>query len=375
MTKIKSLGLAAAILVAIVLLVGGVKAMQFAAMGNAEGFFAQPPETVSAFSATVQEWPSEYSAIGTVEADEGVTVAAEVPGKVQRLHFKGGENVAMGKVLLEQDASNERAQLSAAKARYNLAVSTYERLQLLRQKNTVSQSELDNALQQMLSAQGDVENVQATLAKKVVRAPFAGRLGLRLVDQGQDLQPGSPIVSLQATKRVRVNLPVPQHWLSKFSSGLAVTVNAGDGSNRQLSGVIAAIGVEIDPATRSALVQSSIDNSAGILIPGMAVATKVTLDKPEQVLVVPSTAIIYAPFGDTVFVVEVSDDAKAATTVRQQFVRLGRAKGDFVEIKDGISEGQQVISAGAFKLMNGQAIVLSDSASLDFQQSPTPADR
>jgi membrane fusion protein, multidrug efflux system len=353
--------------------IAGIKFSQFAAMGSAEGFFAQPPESVSVFTVAEQQWPNEFTAIGTVEADEGITIAAEVQGKVKRILFKSGATVAAGTLLLEQEASNEQAQLGAAQARYNLAASTFERLKALRRNNTASQSELDTAEQQWLSAQGELENLQATLAKKVVRAPFAGRLGLRLVDAGQDLQVGTPIVSLQATERVRVNMPVPQFWLSKFSNGLPVEVLAGDGSARVFNGVITAIGVEIDPVTRNATVQLSTENSGGALIPGMAVTTKVTLSEPETVLAVPSASVIYAPYGDTVFVIETNEQNQPVA--RQQFVKLGKARGDYVAIDSGLAVGQQVVSAGAFKLMNGAVVSISDMAMPALSLTPEPADR
>ncbi|UTA47673.1 efflux RND transporter periplasmic adaptor subunit [Simiduia sp. 21SJ11W-1] len=373
MTHVKSIGLALAGLIFVVLSLAGIKFSQFSAMGNAGELFAMPPETVSAYEVGPKAWPNEFAAMGTVEAGEGITLAAEVPGRVARIMFESGEEVAAGKLLLAQDTSNERAQLNAAQARYNLALSTFERLIKLRANHTASQSELEAAEQQMLSSKGELENLQATLAKKQVRAPFAGRLGLRLVDLGQDLQVGTPIVSLQATQRVRVNFPVPQFWLSKFSSGLPVRVIAGDGSEREFNGVITAIGVEIDETTRNAMVQSSIDNRDGALIPGMAVTTRVSLSEPREVLAVPATAIVYAPYGDTVFVIEQNDQGQ--TVARQQFVKLGAARGDFVAIESGLEAGARIVSAGAFKLMNGALITVSDAPTPPLSETPTPANR
>lgn len=372
MSKVKSIGIATATLFSIFLIIVAIKASQFVAMAEAGEAFVPPPESVNTFAAETQEWPLIYSAVGTVEADEGIMIAAEVPGKVQRIAFTSGEYVKAGEVLLEQESSNERAQLAAATARLKLAQANHERLVQLRQKNTVSQSELDAAVQQMESAQGDVDDLKATLAKKVVRAPFAGRLGIRQVDLGQDLQTGVAIVSLQATNRVRVNFPVPQHWLVRVTKGLEVEVRAGDGSDATIKGVVTAIGAEINPVTRNATVQSSLDNADNKLIPGMAVETRVALGSPQPVLAVPSTSVIYAPFGDTVFVVE--KDEQGNLKARQQFVRLGKARGDFVEIADGLKEGDVIVSTGAFKLFNGQSVVVSDIAAPEFKLEPTPAD-
>lgn len=372
MSKFKSIGIATLGLIGILVLVGGVKASQIYAMIESGKSFVPPPESISTFAAEMQSWPNVYTAVGTVEADEGITIAAEVAGKVQRIAFKSGAQVKAGEILLEQESGNERAQLSAAEARLRLTLSSHERLLQLRQKNTVSQSELDTAVQQMESAQGDVDNLKATLEKKVVRAPFSGRLGIRQADLGQDLQVGAAIVSLQATNRVRVNFPVPQHWLVKMGSGLDVEVHVGDGSENTVNGVITAIGAEINPTTRNAMVQSSLENENSQLIPGMAVETRVTLTDPQSVLVVPTTAVIYAPFGDTVFVIE--EDEGGNLKARQQFVRLGKARGDFVEISDGLKEGEIVASAGAFKLFNGQSVVVSDIAAPEYKLEPKPTD-
>src|SRR5690606_2851144 len=288
----------------ILLLVGGIKAAQVMAMIESGESFVPPSESISTFTVENQSWPNVFSALGTVEADEGIVIGAEVSGRVQRIAFNSGEQVEVGTVLIELESGNEQAQLRAATARLKLAQSNYERLEQLREKNSISESELDTALQQRESAQADVEDLKTTLAKKVVRAPFSGRLGIRQVDLGKDLMVGAPIVSLQATDRVRVNFSVPQQWLVKMSKGQQVEVRIGDDSDHTVNGVVTAIGAEINTATRNAVVQSSLDNAGQLLIPGMAVETRVTLTDPLNVMAVPGTAILHAPFGDTVFVIE-----------------------------------------------------------------------
>ncbi len=373
MNNAKSIGIAVASLVGIFLIVAGVKTGQIMAMVSAGESAPPVTETVSTFTAEMQSWPNSYTAMGTVEASEGIVIAAEVAGKVKEIRFKSGEQVKKGTVLLVQESGNEQAQLSAAEARLRLAKSNYDRLVELRKRNTVSQSELDAALQQMESAQGDVNDLKTTLEKKIVRAPFDGRLGIRKVDLGQDLQVGGELVSLQATNTVRVNFPVPQFWLVQMTRGLPVDVNVGDGSDKTISGEITAIGAEISPVTRNAIVQSYLQNENNLLIPGMAVETKVTLSNPQEVLAVPSTAVIYAPFGDTVFVIE-PGEAAGSFKARQQFVRLGKARGDFVEIVDGLKPGEVVASAGAFKLLNGQAVTVGSLPTPEYKLAPTPED-
>lgn len=372
MSKLKSIGSAALILVVIIAILAGVKGTQIAAMIKAGKQMVPPPESVSSYTAEEQAWPNIYTAIGTVEADEGINISAEVAGKVQKILFKSGEHVKAGTVLLIQESGNETAQLNASEARLRLAEANYNRMVQLRKKNTVSQNELDTAQQQKESAQGEVDNLKTTLEKKVVKAPFDGRLGIRKADLGQDLQVGAAIVSLQATNRVRVNFPVPQFWLVQMTKGLPVSVQMGDGSNRFVKGEVTAIGAEINTTTRNATVQSSLDNSNNQLIPGMAVQVQVTLSNPHKVLAVPSTAIIFAPFGDTLFVL---DKTKEGTLVaRQQFVRLGKSQGDFIEILDGIKAGDNVVSAGAFKLFNGQSVVISKNPTPENKTDPKPSD-
>lgn len=360
-------------LLVVFLILAGVKISGFMAMGAASAATPAQTETVSTFNAELQHWPNTFKAIGTVEASEGITITAEVAGKVKHIAFKSGDLVKKGTVLIEQESTNEQAQLSAAEARLRLAKANLERLTQLRKKNTVSQSDLDAGIQQMQSAQGDVDDLKATLEKKIVRAPFDGRLGIRLANLGEDLRVGGEVVSLQATNTVRVNFPVPQFWLVQMSRGLPVAVNAGNGSDVVLKGEITAIGAEVNSASRNATVQTYLNNDKGLLLPGMAVEVEVTLSEPQEVLAVPSTAVIFAPFGDTVFVIEAGED-KTGLHARQQFVRLGRTRGDFVEVVDGLKVGEKVASAGAFKLLNGQAVTVSSLPTPEFKQEPNPSD-
>lgn len=369
----KSILIGAGILLVIVAIIAGVKGGQIGFMVKQGKGFTPPPETITSTTAEMQAWPNLFKAIGTVEAAEGITISAEVAGKVKRIAFKSGEFVRAGEVIIEQETGNEEAQLAAFNARLQLAKANFERLSQLKQKNTVSQSELDLARQQKESAQGDVDNLKTTLQKKILRAPFDGRLGIRQVDLGQDLQVGAPIVSLQASNRVRVNFPVPQAWLVQLKKGMSVSLDLGKGPDQLLKTTISAIGAEINSVTRNATVQASLDNSDNQLIPGMAVKVEVSLSDPRQVLAIPATAIIYAPYGDTVYVIEAGEQANSLKA-RQQFIRTGEQRGDFVEVLDGIKAGQKIAAAGAFKLFNGQAVVESPNPAPDYKLTPKPAD-
>lgn len=373
MTRTKSILLALAGLIVILATLAGLKAAQINVLMNSGAAFAPPPAAVSTIVVAPQQWPNLFRATATVEADEGIVVAAEIQGKVQRIAFKSGQRVKAGEVLLEQETSNERAQLNAAQARLKLSQASYQRAQQLLQQKLVSQSDVDNARQQLDSAQGEVDNLHATLQKKVVKAPFDGRLGIRQVDLGQDLLVGTPIVSLQATHRVRINIPVPQDWLLKMAKGSPVHVYLGDAQDTVLHTEVMAISADINVKTRSAVVQASLSNADQLLVPGMAVTTEIELSQPSTPLVVPNTAIIYASYGDTVFIVD-TDASTGKRTARQQFVQLGQSRGDFVEVIKGLNAGDEVVSAGAFKLFTGMTVVVNNNVEQPYSVQPTPAD-
>lgn len=372
MNKVKAFFIALVLLVVIFAILAGVKGSQIAMMIASGEDFVPPAESVSVSAVERQSWSNSYSAIGTVLADEGVMISAEVSGKVKRIAFKNGAFVEAGTVLLEQESGNEQAQLRAALSRLTLAKQNYKRLMDLRRDNIATQSELDSSKQQLDSAQAEVDNLTLTLEKKVLRAPFSGRLGIRVVDVGADLQPGTEVVSLQASNRVKVNFPVPQHSLKDIRIGLPVSVSL-DQHDVVVQGDVTAIAPELNSISRNAIVQSVLDNSDKALVPGMAVSVTVTLAEPSDVLVVPATALIYAPFGDTVFVVEPAEQGDGLIA-RQQFVRIGASRGDFVEILDGIKAGDEVVTSGAFKLFNGQAVKKTESPAPKYQINPTPAD-
>lgn len=361
------------IILLVVALLAGVKIFQIKSMISA--FAATPEEagTVSTFQVAYQSWPNIYRGVGTVEAQEGITLAAEVPGRVKRIAFKSGDWVEAGAILIEQDRGNETALLQAAEARLQLAASNYQRIVELRKSNTVSQSQLEEALQQRDSARGDVANLKATLDKKIVRAPFSGKLGLRQADLGQDLQVGSPIVTLQATNSVRVNVTVPQDWLINMKTGQDVKISLPNDKTKVLESKLTAIAAELNPVSRNATVQTYVDNAKGWLIPGMAVTTEVILSEPQNILSIPATSVIYATFGDTVFVLE-KKEGEDFYRARQQFVRLGKSRGDFVEVLDGLKEGELVVSTGAFKLRSNMRVNIGELPEVEFSLTPDPVD-
>lgn len=359
------------LLLVIIVVIGGIKARQIGFMMESGAASSQPPETVSISAVEMQTWPNLLSAVGSLEAWQGLIVTAEVDGRVAAIHFGSGQQVKAGDLLIEQESGNENAQLRSSVARLKLAQSNLQRLISLRDKQSVSQSALDEAAQLVDSTQGEVDDLTITLAKKRIVAPFAGRLGIRKVYLGQDLLEGTELVTLQSIDQLRVNFRVPQQWVNKVKAGYPLLVGTQQGD--RVSGEIIATAAEINTQSRNLHVQGKINNSQHSLLPGMSVGVEVTLPDVQQVLVIPNTAVLYAPYGDTVFVVEKGQGDKP-DTVRQQFVKLGNTKGDFVAVTQGLEVGQQMVSAGAFKLFNGMSVVQSEHPEPIRSLDPQPTD-
>jgi len=359
------------LLLLIVLVIGGIKGMQIGYMMDSDANFAQPPETVSVSTVESQSWQNNLSAVGSLEAWQGLTVTAEVDGRVGKINFESGQAVKAGDILIEQESGNVEAQLRSSIARLDLAKNNLRRLLALREKQSVSQSALDEAAQLLDSAKAEVDDLTISLAKKRIIAPFDGRLGIRKVYLGQDLLEGTELVTLQSIDQLRVNFRVPQQWVNKVKPGYPVLVGTQQGDRVQ--GEIIATAAEINAQSRNLHVQAKIDNAQHNLLPGMSVGLQVTLPEVQQVKVIPITAVLYAPYGDTVFVVEKGKKGEP-DTVRQQFVKLGLTRGDFVAVEDGLEAGQQVVSAGAFKLFNGMAVVQSGNPEPKRSLDPQPTD-
>ena len=384
----KRIALAVLALLVVVGVLGGMKALQIRdliAAGEGQG---APPTAITSAVATPDEWEQTLEGIGTLEAAQGVTITADLPGRVTALYFDGGEQVEKGEVLLEQDTSSEVAQLRAAESALSLARSTLDRTTRLKRSNSVSQADLDAASSQAESAAAQVENIRTSISKKRIVAPFSGRLGLRQIDIGQDLAQGVPIVSLQAVDPMRVNVSLPQQALSRLAEGQTIRVTTDAVPGQVFGGRISAIDTEIDPSTRTVRVQAELENppkegdrdSEPSLLPGMYASVEVVMPRKKEVLRVPLTAISFATFGDSVFIVEESDGAdverggaaEGELAVRQQFVQLGERRGDFVDVLKGLEAGQRIAGDGVFKLRNGAGVVISEEGAPEPSLDPSP---
>jgi len=371
----KRILIAVLFLVVLVGVIGGVKALQIRRMIGQKGAFSPPPETVTASVVHTETWEARLKAVGSLEAVQGVTVAAEEAGKVVRIAFQPGAAVKAGELLVQQDISSEQAQLRAAEAAVELAKINFERRAKLLATRTISPSEFDNADAQLKQSAAQADQIRAVIGKKSIRAPFAGRLGLRLVNLGQVLREGDPIVSIQTLDPVFVTFHLPQQQLELIRTGLPVQVSGDAFPGQIFSGRITAINSQVDAATRNIRMQATLANPRETLRPGMFVKVAVVLPAAQAALVMPATAVLYAPYGDSVFVVEEKKDTAggaAVKAVRQQFVRLGEKRGDFVAVLSGVREGEAVVNSGVFKLRNGQSVVVANTLMPELEQSPKP---
>ena len=365
-------------LIVLIAVLGGIKGLQFFRMTAAGKQFVPPPETITSFEVQTKAWETLLTSVGTLEAVQGVMVTAELKGKVENIAFEPGAKVRAGDLLVQQDISSETAQLRASEAAVKLAKITLERTRKLLTEKTVSQSQYDNADAQYKQAAAQADNIRAAIAKKTIRAPFAGRLGIRLINLGQALNEGDAIVSLQSFDPIFANFSLPQQQLAKVRPGFFVRMTTDALPGRTIEGKITAINPAVDAATRNIEIQATAANPGEQLRPGMFVSVNVVLPTQEKVLPIPATAVLYAPYGDSVFVVEEKKNEKKSQQpskiVRQQFIRLGEKRGDFIAVASGLKEGETIVSTGVFKLRNGQSVVVNNSLAPEFKLMPKPKD-
>lgn len=354
----------------------GIKFAQFGSMGDAAAKQVTPPEPVNAATVREEQWQPQVASVGTVTAMQGTVIRTEAEGVVREISFEPGSAVQAGDVLVQLDADVEQAQLRVAEAAAELARSSLKRAEGLIDKKSISQADFDEAAISLKQANAQVDNLQAVIAKKTVRAPFAGRLGIRQISVGQFLGKGTPVVSLQSLDPIYVDFSVPQQRLGDLAEGLQVNVTSDAYPGEPFEGEITAINPDIDIATRNVRVQATMSNPDGRLRPGMYVEIALMLDRFERVLVIPATAVLHAPYGDSLFVIQEGEAAGAdggtPLVVQQKFVRLGARRGDFVVVTEGLAAGEQIVSTGAFKLRPGMSVVIDNSLAPEFQLAPKP---
>ena len=372
----KNIIIAIIILLMVVGIIAGIKALQIGEMMS-----MKPPvmiETVTAAVVEPQRWESVLTSVGSLTAVQGVMVSAEVAGKVVKIAFEPGSMVQEGDLLVQQDVVAETAQLRSAEANHELAKVNFARAKRLLKEQTYSRSEYDNADAQLKQTAAQFDNLKAAIAKRTIQAPFTGALGIRLVNLGEMLSVGDEIVSLQSLDPVFANFSLPQQHFSKIENGLLVRIQTDALPGTVLEGTITAINPQVEAATRNIMVQATLQNDDLLLRPGMFITITVLLPEQQDVLAIPATAVLNAPYSDSVFIVEDAPEdspSKGGQIARQQFVRIGRRLGDFAAVESGLNEGDMVVTTGAFKLRNGQAVTIDNTLVPEFHVAPTPKDR
>lgn len=362
-------------ILAFVGVIGAVKYRQISKGIAQQKAFQMPPESVTTVVAKSEEWPSTISAIGSVTAVQGVVVSADLPGVVEKIYFDSGKMVRAGEILVQLDVRQEQAQLASAEAGLKLSQVNLDRMQSLNQQGIAAKADWDKLDAETKQAEAKIAEIKATIARKTIRAPFSGLLGIRQVNLGQYLAAGAPIVPLQSLDPIYVNFNVPQQQVGQLKPGDEVRVTSeGNGS---FKGKITAINSVIDEATRNVQIQATLSNPQGRLRPGMFVNTSTGVGIASKVIPLPASSINYAPYGDSVYVVEDMKDQKTGKTykgVRQQFVKLGPGKGDQVAILSGIKPGEEIVTSGVFKLRPNAAVQVNNKTVPSNNPAPKPED-
>jgi membrane fusion protein (multidrug efflux system) len=365
-----------AVLIAIVGGLGFVKYRQVQAAMAQGASFQPPPTAVTTVVAKQETWPSTLTVIGTAAAIQGVTVSADLPGTVDKIHFESGQWVKQGDVLVELDTRQERAQLANMEAQRDLAKINYGRTQELVKEGVIARSEYDNVTSQQKVTEAQVGDTKAAIARKTIRAPFSGVLGIRQVNLGQYLAAGQAIVSLQSLNPIYVNFGIPQQQTGQVGVGRTLRVTSDDLKGAQFSGRINALDSVVNEQTRNIQVQATLSNPGGKLRPGMFVTVEFPLGKPRQIMPLPASAINYAPYGDSVYIVTEMTDPKGHTYkgVRQQVVKIEGSRGDQVAITSGLNPGDEVVSSGVFRLRNAAPVQVNNKVQPENSPAPKPED-
>lgn len=365
-------------LVGVALFIGviaAVKTRQVKTAAAQNSSYKPPPEAVTTIVVRQEKWPEALTGIGTIAAVRGVTVSADLAGIVDRIAFESGKAVRQGDVLVELDTRQERAQLAAAEAQRDLTRANLERMRGLSAEGIAARADLDQAEAAQKQAEARVGEIRATIERKTIRAPFSGILGIRQLNLGQHLTEGAPVVPLQSLDPIYVNLSVPQQQVGNLRTGESVWVTA-EGAGISAVGRVTAVDSVIDAATRNVQVQATLSNPEGKLRPGMFAHASLSIGPSNDVVALPASAISYAPYGDSVFIVEDLKDPKGQSYrgVRQQFVKLGGGRGDQVAVVTGVKPGQEVVTSGVFKLRNGAAVQIDNRVQPGNNPAPRPED-
>ncbi|MAY38247.1 MAG: efflux RND transporter periplasmic adaptor subunit [Spongiibacter sp.] len=333
-----------------------------------------PAVSVSSSEVEAQQWASTLNAVGSLVAVRGADLTAEMDGTVTSIDFESGQTVSEGDQLLSLESVAERSELARLKAQAKLAEIEVERRAALFKRGTISKSEYDTAIAETEVAKAAADAQQGRVNLKTLRAPFAGELGIRRVSVGQYLRAGDAIVTLQALDPIELDFSLPEKQLGKVQPGDTVTIVVDALGNRQFTGEVIAVEPKIDPATRNFDLRARLSNPEKLLKPGLYAKVSVDLNVPRDVLVLPRTAIQYTSYGDSVYAIRPQEEGnkEGDLEVIQRFVTLGEARGDYIEIIDGLEAGDEVASSGLLKLRSGQPVMIENALKPQAKLAPTP---
>ncbi len=364
-------------LLGIFLVLAGIKALQIFTLVSSGKKMTPPPMTVTSAKVEQADWEPVLTAVGSVSPVQGATIGAELAGTVREVSFQNGAVVKKGDVLLKLDASAEQAQLRSAEAEIALAKSDLDRARDLSARTVISRAEYAAAQSKFMQKQAAVDNMRSMIDKKEIHAPFDGVAGIRTVNTGQMVKVGDPLVSLQTLDHVFVDFSMPQQQIGELTAGLPVKVTTDAVPGREFEGKLTAVNSAVDPVNRNVTLQATLDNADHALRAGMFARVKVFLPQKNPILYIPATAVAYAPYGNSVYIIEKQHDDKTKQdnlTIRQQFVRTGETRGDFVAVTEGLKQGDQVVSTGVFKLRNGLNVVVDNTLAPKPEMAPRPTD-
>jgi membrane fusion protein, multidrug efflux system len=370
------------VILGLVALVGGLVAIKGAqigmliGMGKAMQKAGPPPEVVATATAQKQTWENTLTAIASVVTAKGVALSNDAPGIVARIHFESGDMVKQGDILVELDTGVERAQLASLHAKRDLADISQKRSQKLATSGAVAQAQVDTDESSFKSLTADANALSAQISRKVIRAPFSGKLGIRQVNLGQYLAPGTVVTTVEAEKSIFIDFSLPQQDLQKLNAGMKVRAFQSESSTPIAEGAINAIDPAVDPLTRTIKVRASLPATVE-LRPGMYLRVEVVLPEMSEVVAVPQTAVVHASYGDSVFVTQQKPgpDGKPRKVAQQAFVKVGTTRGDFVSVVAGLKADEEVVTAGAFKLRNGIPLKVNNGAGTQPSLEPHPENR
>jgi membrane fusion protein (multidrug efflux system) len=371
----RGLGIAMGLLIAILIFVLGIKALQIGKMMSSPKMM--PVVTVTSAPVKEEDWPPKLSAVGSVSAVQGAVISTELGGTIGEIRFENGAEAKKGDVLVRLDVSQEEALLRSAQAEAELARADLERARDLAAKKVVSNAELDAAESKVRRLNAVVDQMRSNIAKKTIVAPFDGQLGIRQVNVGQMISAGQQVIALTSLDPVYVDFALPEQHLSKLTKDLEVRVHVDALPGREFKGKLTAINSNVDPITRNVPLQATLQNPDHVLRPGMFAKVDVMLPETKKTIVIPGSAVSYAPYGDSVFVIEKQKDPKTgkeSLVLRQQFVRIGETRGDFVSVTQGLKAGQEVVGTGVFKLRNGMVVTINNDLAPKPELNPAPAD-